>query len=107
MFLLTPEIYRQLLSIALAGTGFLFIGAGFLRLMGFGYQNHARTLAAQSAKLGQKSISSDITSVVQAAVQLNESINGLLRTSAGVGAFLIFVGASSLTASYFVMLGVQ
>lgn len=101
--LLTPDTYREIFSIMLAAIGFLFIMAGFFKLMGFGYQNHARALAAQSAKLGQKSISSDITTVVQATVQLNESVNTLLRTSAGVGAFLIIVGAVFFTASYSVM----
>lgn len=101
--LFTPETFRSVLAMTLLALGVLFIGAGFFKLVGFGFNNHARTLAAQSAKLGQKSITNDITHIVQAAVQLNESVNNLLRTSMGVGAFLIIFGAGFITASYAVM----
>lgn len=101
--LISPDAFRSVFAFALFLFGLLFVCAGFWRLMAFGIAGHARTLAAQSARLGQKAISDDISRVTQAAVQLSDSVNNLLRTSAGVGAFLIFVGFVFLAASYAIL----
>ncbi|MBM4422761.1 MAG: hypothetical protein FJ030_05145 [Chloroflexi bacterium] len=101
--LFNAETFRFVLAYSLLAFGLGFVSAGFVRLMGFGLLPHARALAAHSARIGQKALSDDITRIAQAASQLSESVNNLLRTSAGVGAFLIFIGILFLSASYSVM----
>ena len=101
--LISPDLFRSIFAFALFIFGLLFVSAGFWKLMAFGLDSHAKTLAAQSARLGQKALTDDIARVAQSAIQLNDSINNLLRTSAGVGAFLIFVGFVFLAASFAIM----
>lgn len=101
--IISPDQFRSVLAIALSTFGLLFVTAGFWRLMAFGIAGHAKTLAHQSAKLGQKAITDDISRVAQAAIQLTDSVNALLRTSAGIGAFLIFMGLVFLACSYALM----
>lgn|SRR5574341_1071153 len=99
----SPENFRFIFSFALFLFGLAFVSAGFWKLMGFGLVPHAKALAAQSVRIGQKALTDDITRITQAASQLSESVNNLLRTSAGVGAFMIFVGFLLLSCSYAVM----
>ena len=98
--LISPESFRSIFAAALFLFGLMFVLAGFWKLLAIGISGHAGTLAAQSARLGQKAIADDAQRVVQSIVQLSDSVNTLLRTSAGIGAFLIFVGFVFLTASY-------
>ncbi|MBI3241434.1 MAG: hypothetical protein HYZ49_03980 [Chloroflexi bacterium] len=107
MSFLSPEIFRSIFAYALFLFGLLFISAGFWKLMAYGLSNHARTLAAQSARIGQKGLADDIARLMQAAVQLNESVSRLLMTSAGVGFLLTLIGCGLLTASYFVAFVLQ
>jgi hypothetical protein len=99
----SPENFRFVFAFSLFLFGLTFVGAGFWKLMGFGLLPHARALAAQSVRIGQKALTDDITRITQAASQLTESVNNLLRTSAGVGAFLILIGLILLSASYSIM----
>ena len=101
--IVSPENFRFVFSFSLFLFGLSFISAGFWKLMGFGLIPHAKALAAQSVRIGQKALTDDITRITQAASQLTESVNNLLRTSAGVGAFLIFIGMLLLSCSYAIM----
>ena len=103
MLLISPDYFRSLFAYSIFLFGLVFIGAGFWRLMAFGLNAQAKTLALQTVRLSQKAISDDITRVAQATQQLLETVNNLVRTSAGVGAFLILIGLLLLTASYSVM----
>lgn len=99
----SPENFRFIFSFSLFLFGLVFVSAGFVKLMGFGITPYAKSLAAHSARIGQKAVGDDVARIAQAASQLSESVNNLLRTSAGVGAFLIFVGLLFLSASYSIM----
>ena len=101
--LISPDYFRSVFAYSVFLFGLVFIGAGFWRLMAFGLNAQAKTLALQTTRLGQKAISDDITRIAQATQQLLESVNNLLRTSAGIGAFMILIGLLQLAASYGVM----
>ena len=98
--LTSPDHFRLVFAYTLFLFGLTFIGAGFWRLLSVSLNAQAKTLAAQTVRIGQKALSDDITRVTQATQQLLESVNTLLRTAAGVGAFLIFIGLIMLAASY-------
>jgi hypothetical protein len=59
-----------------------------------------RTLATQTAKLAQKGITDDVSGLVGNASTLIDSLNGLTKTSAGLGMFLIFIGLALFGAAY-------
>ncbi len=98
----SPEHFRSVFALSLFLLGLTFIIAGFWKLLAFGLVSQAKAIAAQSVRISQKALSDDITRVTQAASQLSDSVNNLLRTTAGVGAFLILIGLLLLTASYVV-----
>lgn len=101
--LVSPDYFRTVFAYSIFLFGLVFIGAGFWRLMAFGLNAQAKTLALQTTRLGQKAISDDVTRIAQATQQLLDSVNNLLRTSAGIGAFMILIGLLMLTSSYAVM----
>jgi hypothetical protein len=101
--LISPEDFRPLFAYTLFLFGLVFVGAGFWRLLAITLNTQAKNLAVQSARIGQKAIGDDVARVTQATQQLLDSVNSLLRTTAGVGAFLIFVGLLLLTSSYCVL----
>lgn len=99
---ISEEHFRFTFALSLFLLGLTFIAAGFWKLLAFGLTAQAKTIATQSAKISAKALSDDIARVTQSASQLADSVNNLLRTSAGVGAFLILVGLLLFTASYLI-----
>jgi hypothetical protein len=96
----SQEHFRFTFTLCLFLLGLTFMAAGFWKLLAFGLTTQAKAIATQSVRISSKALSDDITRVTQSASQLADSVNNLLRTSAGVGAFLILVGLLLFTASY-------
>lgn len=53
---------------------------------------HLRALATQTTQLAQKGVTDDIAGLVGNASSLLDSLNQLLKTTAGVGVFLCILG---------------
>jgi hypothetical protein len=80
---------------------------GIFVLISRGYSREVKSLAAQTARLGQKGIAQDVTGLVNSASQLVAAINGLIRTASGVGVFLIAFGMVMIVAAYWVVLQIN
>jgi len=100
-------ISPQNLGIAIAMTqfvlGVVFLIAGLRKLLAREFVPAAKALAVQSARIGQKGLKEDISMISQSAAQLLDSVNRMVRTSSGVGAFLIIVGMFFLVSSYYIV----
>jgi hypothetical protein len=59
-----------------------------------------RTLSAQTQKLAQKGLAEEIPGLVGNASTLMQAMHDLVRTAAGIGIFLNFVGAGLMWAAY-------
>ncbi len=57
-------------------------------------------IARQTAKLGQKGLADDVAGLVGNASALLDSINNLVRTSAGIAIFLIFISIVLMGGAY-------
>jgi uncharacterized protein YoxC len=57
-------------------------------------------IARQTAKLGQKGLAEDVAGLVGNASALLDAVNNLVRTSAGIGIFLIFVSFVLMGGAY-------
>ena len=99
----SPESVELSLAFALMLFGMVFLIAGLWKLLAREFMPAARALAAQSARLSAKGLTDDISRVVDSAARLSESVNDLIRTSAGVGVFLIIVGIFFIAGSYFIV----
>ncbi len=100
---LTPQQLQMALAGVASVAGVLCLGFGLYMLVVRGYTAELKVLAAQTARLGEKGIAQDITTLVNTSTQLVGAINGLIRTSAGIGVFLVTVGAGLLAGAYFVL----
>jgi hypothetical protein len=92
MFELTPLtlLLCTAASLFLLGIG-TFI-AGIVVLLYRVTGRHMRTLATQTTTIAQKGVTEEIAGLVGNASSLLDSVNQLLRTTAGIGVFLCLLG---------------
>ncbi len=99
-FLLTMACALLLCGVVILGTGvFTLIG----KLMG----KELRTIAEQTTKLAQKGITDDVAGLVGNARSLIEVLNQMVKTTAGIGIFLVLLGFSLLGAAYYLVLQIR
>ena len=98
--LLTTAIMMGLAFFPLGLTSII----GGLLILGVGpYRHEAKLLAQQSARIGQKGLTDDITLVTQSATALVDAVNSLIKTSSGNAVVLIVVGALCEAAAYWLL----
>jgi uncharacterized membrane protein len=94
---------QLLIAAAVFVLGFLLILIGALVMVSRSYSREVRTLAAHTARLGQKGIAQDVTGLVKSATELVASINSLVKTASGIGLFLITLGVAMMGAAYWII----
>ena len=88
---LFTKIFLVMLALLFfAGLGSFF--AGITILLRNTFSRDVRTLATQTNRLAQKGILDGVTGLVGTASALMDATNQLVRTSTGIGAFLMLVG---------------
>tara|TARA_Y100000031_G_C7954200_1_gene262921 strand:+ start:156 stop:467 length:312 start_codon:yes stop_codon:yes gene_type:complete len=100
---ITLENIRLLIPIAQLIFSAVFLVAGLRKLLAKEFTPAARALASQSARIGQKGLRQNVSSISQTASALLNSVNQLVRTSAGVGAFLVLVGLFFMVSAYWIV----
>src|SRR5690348_11891243 len=80
---MTPTNLRLEMGLAFFPLGLASIIAGLVILVAGPYRQEAKILAEQSAKIGQKGLTGDISLVTQSATALVDAVNNLIRTSSG------------------------
>ncbi len=103
MIPLTPETIKTVMSLVLFGTGMFNIAFGVWRMVAREFQGTMRSLAVQSTRIGQKAITDEVAGVADAAARLMDSVNQLVRTNAGIGAFLTMLGMVQIVAAYWII----
>ena len=101
-----PLSFKDLQIVVAAGVfllGCMSTVIGVLILMTRSYSREMRTIAAHTARLGQKGMTHEISGLVQSAAELTASINQLVRTANGIGVFLISLGMVLIAASYWLI----
>jgi hypothetical protein len=96
----------QEIQLIVAATLF-FIGCictllGILLLVTRGYSREVNSIAANTAKLGQKGLTQEIAGLVVSATELVASINDLSRTASGVALMLIAIGMGMIGGAYWI-----
>jgi hypothetical protein len=76
------------------------MGIGVITLIGKFNGKELRTIADQTTKLAQKGITEEISGLVGNARSLIEALDQMVKTTAGIGIFLVILGALLLTAAY-------
>jgi len=107
MLSMSVNDFVMTMGIALLAAGLIFLGiGGFVlvkKLMGKDLQN----IADQTSKLAQKGLTDDVTGLVGNARSLIDSLNSLVKTQAGVGILLLFIGIALLGGAYALVLQIR
>ncbi len=98
----------QTIKLIMGACVFLFgifaAASGLYIIMRKEYQEALKTLAAQSPKLVSKSPVEDLVKpIAQSSVQLMETVNKLIQTAVGVGAFLCMLGSGLCVLAYWMI----
>jgi hypothetical protein len=99
-----PDLQVSIILVLL-GSGLLCLLAGIIILIGRSFSGEMRTLAATSTELSKRAISHDMASIASTTTDLLSTINDLMKTAAGTGAFLILVGVLMMAAAYWITNG--
>lgn len=69
--------------------------------------DEVKVIAQQTTKLAHKGIAEDVAGLVGNASSLIESLNQLIRTTSGVGVFLVLIGFIFITAAYLLIMQIN
>ena len=107
MFSMTVNDFLLTMAIALLVCGIGILGIGVFTLIGKLMGKELHTIAEQTAKLAQKGITEDVAGLVGNARTLIEALNQMVKTTAGVGIFLVLLGFALLGAAYALVLQIR
>ena len=102
MFLIVSDLLIWM-SIILFFIGLLSVIAGIIVLLSRTMNKNIHTLATQTNRLAQKGITDGVSGLVGNASALLNAVNQLVRTAAGIGAFLVFTGLILIGTSLFIL----
>jgi len=103
--ILNMSIPEFLLTLATGGSllGIITICIGIYILVSKIVGKDVRDLANQTSKMAQKGLTDDVSGLVGNASTLLNALNDLIRTSSGVGVFLVFLGLLLIGGAYFLV----
>ena len=103
MIPLTMRDTQILIAAAVFVLGCMCILLGAYVLISRGYSREVKALAANTARLGQKGLSEEVSGLVNSASTLVAALNELVRSANGVGLFLMTLGLMMLGAAYWII----
>ncbi|HMN58874.1 MAG TPA: hypothetical protein PJ988_00840 [Anaerolinea sp.] len=92
MFSLGVNQFLIIMAASMMVMGLISLAAGIIVLVFRVSGNDVKTLANQTVRLAQKGIADEVSGLVGNASALLDALNQLVRTTTGVGVFLILVG---------------
>jgi uncharacterized protein YoxC len=104
---MTVNDFLLSLAIVLVVAGILILGFGVFTLVKKLMGKDLQTIADQTTKLAQKGITDDVAGLVGNARTLIEALNQMVKTTAGVGIFLVMIGFILLAAAYGLVLQIR
>jgi len=107
MFSMTVNDFILTMGIALLVAGLVFLGIGAFVLVKKLLGNDLQNISDQTTKMAQKGLTEDITGLVGNARSLIDALNDLVKTTAGVGIFLLMLGVALLGAAYALVLQIR
>ena len=94
-----------MLASSLVLLGVIAIGAGIFMLVTRASGSAVHTIANQTVRMAQKGLAEEISGLVGNASALLDALNQLVRTSAGIGIFLVLFGFIMLVAAFLMVKG--
>jgi hypothetical protein len=104
---MTVNDFILTMGVALLVAGLVFLGIGVFMLVKKLMGKDLQTLTEQTTKLAQKGVTEDITGMVGNARSLVDSLNEMVKTTAGVGVILLLFGIALLAGAYALVLQIR
>jgi hypothetical protein len=104
MFSLTVSDFLLTMAGALLVMGLITLGCGVFVLVSKVMGKDIQTLATQTAKLAQKGIAEDVAGLVGNASTLIDAMNQLVKTTTGIGIFLVTISFALMGGSFWLVL---
>jgi hypothetical protein len=96
--------FVMVMSISLFVCGVVSMGIGVYILVSKVIGGDLKVIAEQTKKLGEKGISEDVAGLVGNASSLIDALNQLVKTTSGIGVFLIMIGFLLMLSAYYILL---
>jgi len=103
MFAMSIADFTFTLAAILVGLGLATFLAGAVIIIVKVFGSDVSTIASQTTKLAQKGVAEDVAGLVGNAAALLDSLNQFVKTTAGLGIFLIFVGMALFGAAFAIL----
>jgi hypothetical protein len=103
MFAMSISDFTFTLAAILVGLGLATFLAGTVIIIIKVFGSDVHTIASQTTKLAQKGVAEDVAGLVGNAAALLDSLNQFVKTTAGLGIFLIFVGMALFAAAFAIL----
>lgn len=100
MIVYTSHDFVFIVAASLTLLGVISIGAGIILLITRASGKAVQTLAAQATRLAQKGLAEEISGLVGNASALVQALNELIRTTTGIGLFLVITGFVMLISAF-------
>jgi hypothetical protein len=100
MFAMNVNDFILTLSLAVLGLGLLTFILGVIVILVKVMGKATNTIADETAKLAQKGITEEVAGLVGNASTMLDSLKDFVRTSAGMGIFLVMTGILLMAASF-------
>jgi hypothetical protein len=107
MIPITPEFLILVMAIAFFGLGLLAIITGIAILISKTVGGEIKAITQQTTRLAQKGIAEDVAGLVGNASSLIDAFNQLVRTTTGIGIFLVIVGIIMNALAFFLLIRFQ
>jgi hypothetical protein len=107
MFPLTVNDLLLIIAASLFVLGLCCVGGGVFVLISRIMGEDFKIISKNTAQLAKKGLTEDITGLVGNAGALLDSLNDLIKTSTGVGVFLILVGFVLIFSAYSILLQIK
>jgi hypothetical protein len=98
--LTNPDTLMITMAAILFVIGAITIGIGIYILTTQALSKNVQVIASQTTKLAQKAISDEVSGLVGNASALLEALNQLVRSTAGIGIFLVITSLILFAATY-------
>jgi hypothetical protein len=103
MFNLTPVLLALILGVSLFFLGFVSIVSGICTLLSKTYSGDIKEIAKQTTRLAQKGLAEEVAGLVGNASSLIDALNQMVKTTTGIGGFLMILGLVMLAGAYLIL----
>lgn len=104
MAMMTLNDVLLTMTVCVFVVGIISIGAGVFILVTRVLGDDLKSISQQTAQLAEKGLAEEVSGLVGNAASLVSSLNELIRTTSGIGLFILITGTIMIISSFYLIL---